>query len=55
MKTVTYIDSNEITHEKQYDDNIVFIHLSCKKITELKGLDTLVNLQTLSLYHNKIT
>ncbi len=42
MKFITYIDSNNITHEKQYDDNNVSIELSNKNIIEIKGLDSLV-------------
>ena len=55
MKTITYIDSQNITHEKQYDDNVVEIHLSYKDIIEIKGLDSLVNLQILNLGGNEIT
>ncbi len=55
MKFITYIDSNEITHEKQYDDNVVSIDLYDKQIIEIKGLDSLVSLQTLKLSYNMIT
>ncbi len=55
MKFITYINSNNITREKQYDDNVVSINLSDKNIIEITGLDTLVNLQTLDLSNNMIT
>ena len=55
MKTITYIDINNITHEEQYDDNVVEINLSYKDIIEIKGLDSLVNLQILNLGGNEIT
>ena len=55
MKTITYIDINNITHEKEYNDNVVEIDLSCKNITEITRLDNLVNLQVLNLSENKIT
>ena len=45
MKTITYIDINNITHEKQYDDNVFYIDLSEEDIIEIIGLDKLVNLQ----------
>ena len=32
MKTITYIDINNITHEKEYDDNVIKIDLSYKDI-----------------------
>ena len=55
MKTITYIDINNIRHKKQYDDNVVEIDLSRRKITEIKGLNNLVNLQELNLSNNMIT
>ena len=55
MITITYIDSNNITHKKQYDDNIVEIDLSDKDIIEITGLDKLVNLQKIDLSDNIIT
>ena len=55
MKTITYIDSNNITHEKQYDDNVVEINLSYKNIIEIKNIDNLFNLQELDLSGNMIT
>ena len=45
MITITYIDINNITHEKQYDDNVFYIDLSEEDIIEITGLDKLVNLQ----------
>ena len=55
MKTITYIDTNNITHEKHYDDNVIKIDLSWKNITEIKNIDNLVNLQVLDLHENMIT
>ena len=55
MKTITYIDSNNITYEIQYDNDVVKIDLSNKDIIEITGLDNLVNLQELKLTWNKIT
>ena len=55
MKIITYIDINNITREKEYDDNVISIDLSCKNITELKNIDKFVNLQELDLSKNKIT
>ena len=46
MITITYIDINNITHKKQYNDNIINLsRRKIEKITEIKGLDNLVNLQ----------
>ena len=55
MITITYIDINNITHEKEYDDNIISIDLSYYNIIEITGLDKLVNLQKIYLSHNRIT
>ena len=55
MITITYIDINNITHEKQYDDNVISIDLSRRNITEIKGLNNLSNLRELNLSDNMIT
>ena len=55
MQTITYIDSNNITHEKEYDDNIILNNLSMNKITEIIYIDNKYNLQILYLSNNMIT
>ena len=55
MITITYIDINNITHEIQYDDNVISIDLSRRKITEIKNINNLSNLRELNLSANYIT
>ena len=55
MKTIIYIDKNNITHKKEYDDNVISIDLSYHNIIEIKNIDNLINLQKLCLYRNNIT
>ena len=44
MKTITYIDTNNINYEIQHDDNVIEIILSYNNIIEISGLNKLVNL-----------
>ena len=55
MTTITYIDKNNITHEKQYANNINSIDLYCRYITEITYIDNKYNLQELNLSNNMIT
>ena len=56
MKTITYIDTYNINYEIQYDDNVISIDdLSWHNITEIKNIDTMVNLHYLDLSNNMIT
>ena len=54
--TITKAKNINLLLDKLYKfTNLQILDLSTNKITEIKGIDNLVNLQTLHLYKNQIT